>query len=289
MALPAYRIPYDIDDTVVRVLDLDIKTYVPLSAQYQRRINDEFYSTSQTVKISKTKPGVTSLLFMFKQPIDLQAYKLYAKFEGVSANIQFNSFSQKTSNGFNGVWGEQYPLDNNSLTTIKDTFSTGFTEMIQDNVRAIRFNFGMASTASYVEIGALHLYANPDELALRQLAICDQNGEIAGPDYFALGLPSTQETTVIPFRVKNVSDKKATQIKVLMDVPTETSPSVMSQHKISANNTTWSNSLTLSSGNVALTLQPGQVSDVLYFRRKTGNTVSSNPYAGKIFATCKLV
>lgn len=293
---PAYRIAYDMDDTTVKILDLAKKTSVIMPITSKRKMNDEYYKADQTVKITKTQAGWVSLLFDFKQPINFNAYAMFMKYSGLAgASIEFNPYAHKTSNGFNGTWDGDIPIINSDITKINELYRTEITQVPYNNVKAIRFNFLLSSSAAYVEIGALHLYAFRSDIATKELALCDSSGNEVAPDYFDFGSVSASTNETKEFYIKNISDRKITKIIVQVDIPTEVSKAtppyatVASQHKLSLDNTNWNRSVQLGANGVFAILSPGQIYGPIYFKRNTAANPEKVNYCGKIFANGKLI
>lgn len=283
----AQRLAYDIDGTVLLDMNITEGTSVVLGLTAKETLNNE-----NSDYLNYTTPSDRSLAFIFPEPIDIAAYVAYlsATYSPSPLSIKWiaATATNQTTDGFNGDWVTLGSYGTRG-TTVSPDYRAAPVSASMSNATALRFDFSVAGGyATAVTFYGIHLYADPHAGASRKLAFWHPTTDVeVGAAYFDFGDVGASTNATMQFRVKNLGALTASAMDLGVNVLTEGSPSVTSQHALSINNTTFTTSIRLrNSGDTAdLTLATNEISPILYFKRTTDSAATLGPYSGRLHAT----
>jgi len=186
--------------------------------------------------------------------------------------------SVDTTNGLNGTWVNRYANPAGWYSAgqpINPGYRFPTAVAAATGVKAIKFRGNLYAW------GAIHLYGvittgqNPDRLALWHPTLDAQ----VGAAYFDWGSALRGTTADLTFRVKNLSATlSANTITCSVDALTDTAPTVVGQHTLSADAITFA--ATASAG----TLAPSTISGIMTLRRTTASNAALALWALRVNA-----
>jgi hypothetical protein len=188
--------------------------------------------------------------------------------------------STNTTNGSDGTWATQVTYTNTETmaSPAAPPGRSGIRSVTTGGVRGVRLKmtggnaFGAATFHVY---GSTTAGQTVDRLAFWHPTL-DQ--EVGGA-YLDWGDVKRNTTETRTFRVKNLSaTQTANSPRVAMEALTDASPSVVGQHAISADGSTWLSQITMAN------LAPGAISPVLSVRRTTPLTAQPSIWSMRLFA-----
>lgn len=225
--------------------------------------------------------GVGWIAFIFPAQRTISHYWLLMRiFDNAAATAL--AYSNDTTNGLDGAW-----------TTIVNPYTFDTTDPIPEyrtnivalaspvTCKAIRFGYDASTGSDVVQWYHVHLFgdfaagAQPDRLDL-----WDPVADAAlGPAALDWGDTTQGSASTRTFRVKNRSaTKTAGAVTLTRESLNDPDPSWNSQRFFSLDAVTWSTSLAIGD------LAPGEISDVVHYRRTTLATAESGLQAGRIIA-----
>jgi hypothetical protein len=220
------------------------------------------------------------LAAVFPEKRDLSGVNLRVLQGGGAINSNYYiETSTNTTNGTDGTWVTQTSiLDAEARETIAGPKGRAIVAIAALGVKGIRARgYGGNGYGG----GTLHVYGKPtagqtiDRLAFWHPTL-DQ--EVGGA-YLDWGDVKRNTTETRTFRVKNLSaTQTANSPRVAMEALTDTTPSVVGQHAISADGSTWLSQVTMAN------LAPGAISPVLSVRRTTPLTAAPSLWSMRLFA-----
>ena len=226
-------------------------------------------------------PGTSGwLAAVFPEKRDLSGVNFRVNQPGGALNATFAiETSTNTTNGTDGAWVTQANVtDADARTTISGPAGRSIASIAALGVKGIRAR--MTGGNSYGE-GTFHVYGKPtagqviDRLAFWHPTL-DQ--EVGGA-YLDWGDVKRNTTETRTFRVKNLSTSRtANSPRVAMEALTDASPSVVGQHALSVDNSTWVSQITMAN------MAPGDVSAVMYVRRTTPLTAQPSLWNMRLFS-----
>lgn len=187
--------------------------------------------------------------------------------------------SPDTTNGVDGTWSTAATfLDAENRLPVSGPAGRAIRTVAVNGVRGVRARSYSGNSSGGV---TLHVYGSPssgpavDRLAFWHPTL-DQELVPAALDWGDIARGTNETRTV---RVKNLSGSKtANTPRVALDALTDTTPSVVGQHALSVDNSTWLAQVNLSS------LAPGAVSPVVYLKRTTSLTAAPSLWSIRAFA-----
>lgn len=226
-------------------------------------------------------PGVNGWVSaVFPEKRDVAAVSCFTDRNGALSGTLVVSTSIDTTNGIDGTWVtgvtiseadyEQSPQSPAGRLLIKPLAVSGV-----KGVKAVNTGSNASGGMTFHVYGFVTAGASVDRLAFWHPTL-DQE---LTPAYLDWGdVPrNTNETRQL--RVKNMSAAKtANTPRVALDALTDTTPSVVGQHAVSVDNSTWLSQVNLS------TLAPGAISPVVYVKRTTPLTAQPSLWSIRVFA-----
>lgn len=259
--LPNPRVEYDRDGT--RVYSIIGSTVTEVTGTPLTQMNDE-QSGSQW----RPSTNTYMVMFVFPESRDITHLFIDTWVAGQTTKIEW---SNDSTTGLDGTWTTAvaaFADDGANLT--EQRYRTDITAVSGlTGVKMVRFTF------AGVAVNSLHMYgvasAGQNLNRLRFWHPTLDEALDLHPAWLDWGNIQQGTSDTRQFRVKNDSASlTASGVKVFMQALTEASPTEVSQHNLSADNTTFVGAA--SPGLAVGTLTPGQISPVLYIQR---NTLSS--------------
>lgn len=253
--VPAPRISYDADGTVIVITDQSRLNPVIKSAASVTALNDESAAQDDAMRYNGF------FIFLFPQLRDIVGwcgnFRLYVS--GGSLGVYT---SVDTTNGTDGTW--VFRQHWTSVGTTKDAFRTAIQTVSWLGIKGLAF--GADTAGDPVKTDTMHLYGSltagqtPD-----RIAIWDPTTDVVLPpaslDWGNVPQGSSADKT---FRVKNLSGSiTATTITLSTTAITDTSPTVVGQHLLSYNGGPFAATAVIPS------LAPGAISSLCTVRRIT--------------------
>ena len=232
---------------------------------------------------SGVDPGSNGgIAMIFPEKRDLSAVTVSTSQGGGALNMAFQiETSVNTTNGIDGTWVTGPTVsDANARTPISGPYGrTGLVTVSVNGIRGVRVKGYSGNSYGAMSI---HVYgvtsgsqAGVDRLAFWHPTL-DQ--ELTGA-YLDWGDVKRNTTETRQFRVKNLSTTKtANSPRVAMESLTDTTPTVVGQHQISIDNSTWVSQYTF--GNLA----PGAITGIVYVKRTTPLTATLSVWNMRLFA-----
>jgi hypothetical protein len=219
------------------------------------------------------------LAAVFPEKRDLSGVNLRVSQPGSLSSNYLIETSTNTTNGTDGAWTTAATiLDADAKQTIAGQAGRSIVAVSALGVKGVRARgYGGNSYGG----ATLHVYGKPtagqtlDRLAFWHPTL-DQ--EVGGA-YLDWGDVKRNTTETRTFRVKNLSATlTANSPRVAMEVLTDTTPSVVGQHALSADGSTWVSQVTMAN------LAPGAISPVLSVRRVTPLTAAPSLWSMRLFS-----
>lgn len=249
--VPGPRMAYDRDGTVVAYLtNASTGPVTPLNTVNILALNDE----EDDGAVQPTLATSSALVWVFPELRDLSG----AFVPLTAGSLQT---SANTTNGVDGTWTTRIAsFSSLGMSETSVSARTNIQALSVTGVRAVKVICGSGpATPDFI-----HLYGtpssgeNPNRLSFWHPTL-DQ--EITGA-YFDWGDFSQGTTATRDFRIKNRSSTyTANSITVSMDCPSDTTPTVLSQHFVSPDGVSFGSSAS------AGTLAPGAISSVMTLKR----------------------
>lgn len=249
--VPGPRMAYDRDGTVVAYLtNASSGPVTPLNTVNILALNDE----EDDGAVQPSLATSSALVWIFPELRDLVGVFIPM----ASGSLQT---STNTTNGVDGTWTTQ-------LSTFTGLNMAETTVSARQNIQTLSLT-GIRGVKVICGSGPatpdfIHLYGkpstgqNPDRLCFWHPTL-DQ--EIGGA-YFDWGDIVQGTTATRDFRIKNISSTyTANSVTVTMDCPSDTSPTVLSQHTVSPDGISFGSSAS------AGTLAPGVISSTMTLKR----------------------
>jgi hypothetical protein len=220
------------------------------------------------------------LAVVFPEPRDVAGLFISgAAAAGTGTSSGSWQYSLDTTNGLDGTWTTAVAAYSIPYFAVPG-YRTNILPVTLSAVRGVRW--ARNAIGSYTAIvGAFHVYGAVTAAAGDRLAIWHPTlDQVAPGTLFDWGDVPRNTTSTRTFRVKNLSTSKtAGAVRAAMSsLPTEASPTVIGQHLLSADGSTWLSQLTL--GDMA----PGAISGVLSLRRTTPSNAQPGLYIMRVFA-----
>lgn len=270
--VPSWRMPIDRDGTTGVYIATDGTLSTFTSTQMQQ-INDESSSSSH----SGSGAGQHTYCLVFPEARDLDAYYIGVA-SGGAVTVQV---SANTTNGFDGTWTQI-----NSYTPPSGDPKPGYRSNIisttQLGIRGIRVSVSVGVVLGVAAaLFTFHVYgenvpgSNPHKLELWHPTL-NQRLSPAALDWGDTPRSSSEDRT---FRVKNISPTlTGNSVRVAMDILTDGSPSVVAQHTLSLDGSTFFAQVNV--GNLA----PGAISALVTIRRSTPANAQLSLFSFRVFA-----
>jgi len=275
--VPDHRMALDQDGSAAFNLNGTLSTTTQLTAGQITAFNDE---TAGNVQYSASD-GFQYICVIFPELRDITNVYVAVNTGNQAGGATSCSVekSTDTTNGINGTWaqikasyGPPVNIDTTWRTAIQPVSSSLAT-------RAIRIKVSVSFAHLFLD--TFHIYGtissgqNPDRLALWDPASDVQ----VGAAYFDWGNALRGTTADRTFRIKNLSATlSANTITCSVDALSDTIPTVVGQHTLSADAVTFA--ATASAG----TLAPGTISGVMTLRRTTSSTAVLSLWAIRVHA-----
>ena len=259
--VPNHRIAYDADGSICWFYASSVATSVMSQAQVNilNNENDDYIDGSAS--------DVRCFIF-FPQPYDIT---------GVHVNVDASSgwlaeYSLNTSNGVDGTWTSFGATANSGSAS--PVYRTSIQAVSLTAVKAIRFGtWGPV----WNRLRSFHVYGTPNASSAKQLRLWHPTTDTAlGGAYFDQGDILRSTTATQQFRLKNISSMTASSITLTTEALTDFSPTFNSQHQLSTDNSSFSNSISISN------LSAGSISPILYMKRTTSASAVVGLYDGRI-------
>ena len=280
--VPAPRMAYDRDGTVGLSLDTGSASSATLSAAQVQNLNDE--SSASALRIHSGSSGSQWLGLIFPQLRDVLGYQVtVGLFSG--GTVMALQWSPNTTSGLDGTWNTiSSPHAYTGYNKI--SMRNNITPLALTGVRGMRWQYGSGGNAASddVDIYTLHVYGGPsagenvDRLRLWHPTLDEPLDDMTAADgaYLDWGEATRGTSQDRTFRIKNNSATlTANSIDLTIHVPTDTSPTVASQHTLSDGGAFAG---TINIGN----LSPGQISGIITLRRNTLSTAVLSLWTGRI-------
>lgn len=271
----APRMAYDRDGTVgINIATGYASVVSQLSSGTLLALNDE---------TSTNAVNGNGICLIFPELRDLRGIliRYHETGTGSSPSISATQWSANTTNGIDGTWA--------SLGTL-GSYGTGDPVQYRQNIQSLSANGvrglrwaqgGGGATITYRTVhiyGALSAGENPDRLRMWHPTLdepLDDNNSSDGAylDWGDVVRGTTQDRA---FRIKNNSATlTANSIDLSINVPSDTSPTVASQHTLSDGGLF---AATINIGNLA----PGSISSVVTLRRTIASNATLSLWTGRI-------
>lgn len=280
--VPAQRLAYDIDGTsVIRRAEAS-GAVSSLTLTQKQILNNESNADSIVYGVAG------HVIFVFPTSTKIYGYLYDISGDNPGVLTLGVSYSTNTTNGVDGTWinlttptsvSSASPTYRNSITTLATPV----------DAKALRFySKNVYSTSDYnVNYKGIHIYGNPNtslELDFWHPTL----DQAITPAYFDFGDVSVGSSSTKIFRLKNFSTQAAKNVRVSIDVLTETSPTITSQHLLSTDNTNWYSYVDLpETGGIAIdsvSNAPNNISSLIYLKRNTLSNAQVGLYTGRIVA-----
>ena len=280
--VPGHRMAYDLDGTQVYEVS-NSANVTQVSAANLANGNAE----TGTNLYGFTTNSNRRFAMIFPEKRDVVGVYVQGSFNastGQSSLYPFES-SVDTTNGIDGTWVQVLPGATSALGYLvvgaAGAYRNNITAVSCPGVKALRFGATTSGSAEAHYLDIFHVYGsltageNPDRLELWHPTL-DQR---VGAAYFDWGDARRGTSATRTFRVKNLSSTlTANNIVVSLSALTDTTPSNLSQHSLSADGITFGS--TASAG----TLAPGGISQVLTIKRDTNGSAVLSLWALRIKA-----
>ncbi len=277
--VPAPRMAIDRDGTILVNVDIAASTATQIAGSNIATMNNE---SSNTYRFSGNNFSYTyGLTLIFPQLRTLTGILVQS-----SESIPTLQWSPDTTNGLDGVWNTTTPPATTGYN--KENMRNNIVSLALSGVKAIRLYKSETAfgNANVCDIYCWHLYGNiesgqsPDRLRMWHPTLdepLDDNTSADGAflDFGDVARSTSQDRA---FRIKNNSaTMTANSISVSIDVPTDTAPTVASQHTLSDGGA-FASSINI--GNLA----PGATSSVITIRRITLSNAGLSLWTGRVIA-----
>lgn len=276
--VPSWRMAWDRDGSQFFTLDRGTNAMVEQTEATRRAWNNEVGSpvTASTFTSSTSLAWV----LIFPEHRDIDAYYAQCGLTSPSITLQVSTDS---TNGTDGTW--------TTLTSVVDNGPVipGYRSKIQSGtalgIKAVKwwysYPFRGASSGSETKNAVMHLFGekvpaeNLDRLEIWHPTL-DQK---IVPEHFDFGDSPRSSSATKTFRVKNISPlMTAQQVRVAMEIFTDSNPSLLGQMSISADGSAWLPQVNIGD------LGPGQISGVLSLRREILTNAQMGVWAFRVFA-----
>lgn len=273
--VPAPRMAYDRDGTVGLNIATGYGSVVSqLSAGTLLALNDE------TSTNAVTGNGIC-IIFPELRDIRGMLIRYLETSTGSQPSISASQWSANTTNGIDGSW--------TSMGTI-GAYGAGDPVQYRQQIQALNLNgvkgirWAQGGGGATITYRTVHIYGviaaaqNPDRLRMWHPTLDEPLDDATAADGAHLDWAeavrgTTQDRT---FRIKNNSATlTANSIDLTVNVPTDTSPTVASQHTLSDGGAFAG---TINIGNLA----PGTISSVITLRRTTASNAALSLWTGRI-------
>lgn len=258
---PGPRMAWDADGSVLVRNAAGVPTVLTLANA--QALNDE----ADTGDLAGVNNAINWYTVIFPELRDVAGY--FFTWSGGNATYDtFNGmgWSPNTTNGLDGTWntvaGAVSATPGIDAPTTKPTYRTSIQTKALPGCKAVRFGIQDAN-AFGLSVRALHLYGVPSAAAGSRLELWHATlaQRLGGAD-LDWGNAAQGSTAIRQFRVKNASASlTANTITVSTDALTDSSPTQVSQHSLSSDNSNFTPTLSIGS------LAPGALSSVLYLKR----------------------
>lgn len=236
--VPAPRMAYDRDGTVVCNINFNVASSTPLTLAQVQAINNE---STTSYSYTGSQGQSIAAAFIFPQNRDIAGYRISRSFAGQITTGALES-SVDTTNGLDGTWVSVANPHTTTSAFDKITMRT-IDAVAISTVKAIRFRYssggsGGQSIVHYMVhlYGAVSVGETPDRLRMWHPTLdepLDDNTSADGA-YFDWGDIQRNTTSDKTFRIKNTSATlTANGIVISQDTLTDTSPTVNSQFTFS--------------------------------------------------------
>lgn len=277
--VPAPRIAYDRDGTV-GLWFIDNVLQQELTALELANLNDE--SSGNVFSDGRSGTQIHYVVFLFTHMRDIAGVFFGAYESGGSPNTITLERSSNSTTGVDGAWVSAGSQGMSSSGTAID-MRAGITGYNLTGVRAIRIRFA-ANHNDFIAVRNVHIFgatstgALSDRLQMWHPTLNEPLDDLTSSDgsYLDWGDVARGTSQDRTFRIKNSSGSlTANSVSLTVEVPTETTPSVATQHTLS-NGGAFSSSVNL--GN----LSPNQISSVITLRKITVTNATLSLWTGRI-------
>lgn len=269
---PSYRLAWDRDGSKLFRLDTSYASVITEHSQAtQASLNSD---TSPLIDGGGASGGTFRWGVMFPELTDLDALNIAMGYDGWFKNFEAIQVSSNTTNMIDGTWTAVSGVTASNPNKVATRTEIRSSTLL--GIRAIRWG----CSGNYPALRRIHLYGEPSNTAGDRMLIWDPvlDSRIA-PDHFEWGdVPreSIQERT---FRIKNRSTTLTAQsVRVAMEVLNDTTPSIIAQHQLSVDGTTW-----LAQVNIG-DLAPGAVSAPITLRYTVDPGATLSLWTLRLFA-----
>lgn len=272
---PAPRMLYDRDGTVGLNIATGYASIVSqLSAATLLALNDE------TSTNAVTGNGIC-LIFPQLRDIRGMLIRYLETGTGSSPSISGTQWSANTTNGIDGTWA--------AVATI-GAYGAGDPVQYRQSIQSVTLNgvkglrWAQGGGGATITYRTVHLYGSltagetPDRIRMWHPTLDEPLDDLTSADSAHLDWGDTARGTTADktFRIKNNSATlTANSVDVSVNVPTDTSPTVASQHTLS-NGGAFAASVNI--GN----LTPGQISSVITLRRTTASNATLSLWTARV-------
>lgn len=276
--VPSWRMAYDRDGTqVFKISGGGVVT--PVSADDVKEANSESWGWMSGITLPRMS-GTNYACFIFPEHRDIDGYvTITAKDgnDGGGTRLDEAAVSVNTTNGVDGVWTAiTAPVPVSTVPQLRNNIQA----VTALGVKAIRFRCPGSYYGDFA-VQIVHLFGekapneNLDRLEIWHPTL-DQK---APPEYFDWGNSARASSATKTFRVKNISPTKtAQQVRVAMDLMTDSNPPILGQMSMSLDGAVW-----LAQVNVG-DLGPGQISQVVSIRREMLSNAQMGLWWYRVFA-----
>lgn len=271
---PAYRIPYDVDGSVLVTLNASAASPVVRTSAERASLNDE--SGSGFLITGQGNQGGSTQWFglVLAEYWDLVGYFVDSPSSAAPGSWATSSDS---TNGQDGTWTTRGGFTSAETTQNR---RTAIQPVSIGNVKAVRFQVNAYIYNAQYTL-SLHLYGNRtvgasvDRVRLWHPTL-DQP---VGPAYFDWGNRPRSSAATKQFRVKNTSSAlTASGVLVSAEALTDATPTVVSQTSFSLNGGPFGGTQLLDP------LPPGATSPILTVKQNLGADASLGTWAQRYFA-----
>lgn len=235
--VPSWRIPYDLDGTVMFMTAENSDTSFSQDDALAAQLNDEDMASSN---FSHSNYNYRTMMWMFPRKMNLHGYWIVVRDYGYVGmpNLYRNIlWSPNTTNGVDGTWttvvtGSTYSRTSDGFPPLRNNIQG----LSITGARALKFKSGSGHNGFATFYSAFHLYGEPTagEDTNKLQIVKPGTDERIAPAHFDFGDVPRNSTNIKQFRIKNRSTTAtANDISVSLEVPTDTTPSFGSMHKFS--------------------------------------------------------
>jgi hypothetical protein len=252
----SWRMRYDADGSEILWLADGSSSPAAISNANARSMNDESSGSQPSYGTNGR------VVIIFPELRDLDGY--FADIGGYAYSYRYPQTletSVDTTNGYDGTWVSQGNWQSQSTVPGWRSNIVGLTVL---GIRAVRFRETAGGAITSTTWATLHLYGEPtnpdgDRLEFWHPTL-DQK---LGPAALEYGDRQRNSTTLKEFRVKNLSDdQRALGVRVAMEALTDANPSLVGQHGLSLDATTFLSQVTIGD------LEPGEISGIVTQRQQ---------------------